>query len=133
VVNVDFLQSLSVCLDGDYQGLSSRAHLAKSGLLDGLFLSYLMTETTKHLFWDCSLARLCSKHVRTNLSTILQGQLHWCLVLLGNSEAVVHSSLSGIWHCLRKFSLFVLWKLWCKYIFENEVSSLSAFCFIWRE
>jgi hypothetical protein len=46
---------------------------------------------------------------------------------------VVHFSLSGIWYCLRIFVLLVLWKLRCKYVFENEVSSLFAFCLLWRE
>jgi hypothetical protein len=46
---------------------------------------------------------------------------------------VIQDSLAGIWHCLRVSTLFVLWKLHCKYVFENEVSSLAAFCQLWRD
>lgn len=54
-------------------------------------------------------------------------------MLLGDSGSVVYSSLSSIWHCLISSALFVHWKLRCKYVFENEVISLSAFCLLWRE
>jgi hypothetical protein len=87
----------------------------------------------KHLFWDCHLARSCWEYIQTDLSTILQGRLYLRAVLLGDSNSVIPSSLSGIWHCVRISSLFVLGKLRCKYIFENEVSSLSAFCPLWKE
>jgi hypothetical protein len=61
------------------------------------------------------------------------GHLHWRAVLLGDSRSVIQDSLAGIWHCLRISALFVLWKLHCKYVFDNEVSSLVAFCQLWRE
>jgi len=40
---------------------------------------------------------------------------------------LVHDSFSGLWHCLQISVLFVLWKLRCKFVFDQEISSLSAF------
>jgi hypothetical protein len=39
----------------------------------------------------------------------------------------------GLWHCLRIVVLFVLWKLWCKLVFDHEPSSLSAFSSVWKD
>jgi len=54
-------------------------------------------------------------------------------MLLGDSRSVIRDSLADVWHCLRVSVLIVLSKLQCKYVFENGVSSLDAFCQLWIE
>jgi hypothetical protein len=41
--------------------------------------------------------------------------------------------LAGIGHCLRIFSLYILQKIHCKFVFDNEVSSQTSFCQSWRD
>lgn len=53
--------------------------------------------------------------------------------MLGDSRSVILDSLVGIWHCLRVSSLYALWKLRCKYFFENEVSSQTTFFKLWQD
>nr|QHR92608.1 hypothetical protein Q903MT_gene6655 [Picea sitchensis] len=77
----------------------------------------------KHMLWDCQFSRSCWDHVRTQHSALLQGRVHWRSVLFGDSRSLVHSSFSGIWHCMRISSLFVLWKIRCVFFRMR-----SAFC-----
>jgi hypothetical protein len=53
--------------------------------------------------------------------------------LLGEARSMIQYSLAGIYHCLRVATLFVRWKIHCRYMFENEVSLVSFFYGIWRE
>ena len=46
---------------------------------------------------------------------------------------MIQDSLDSIWHRLRVPTLFVLWKLFSRYVFENEVNSVSTFYGRWRE
>lgn len=115
-----------------YQGLPSKAQLAKSGLSDGLCLSCLKEETVKHILWECFFMRYCWAHVQLQLASILQRHLQW-RALSEDSKSVIRDSLAGIQHCLRISTLFTLWKLHYKYVFDNEVNSLVAFCQLWRE
>jgi hypothetical protein len=110
-----------------YQGLPSKARLAKSGLFDGLCPSCLKSESVKHILWECSFVRSCWAQVQSQLENILQGHLHWWEILFGDSRSVIQDSLAGIWHCLRVSALYILWKLHCKFVFDNEVSSQSTF------
>jgi hypothetical protein len=45
----------------------------------------------------------------------------------------VLAAFAGIWHCLRVNALFTIWKLRCKFIFADEVSSIHSFCCNWKE
>ena len=54
---------------------------------------------------------------------LLQGPVG---IRFGDARSIIHDSLVGIWHCLRVPGLFVLWKLCCRYDFENKVSSVST-------
>lgn len=57
----------------------------------------------------------------------IRGQCCWGIPNL------IRDSLVGILHFLRILTWFVLRKLYCKYVFENDVSSLVVFCQLWRE
>jgi hypothetical protein len=46
---------------------------------------------------------------------------------------MIRDSLAGIWHCLRVSALYIIWKLCCKFVFYNEVSSQSIFCQLWQD
>jgi hypothetical protein len=70
--------------------------------------------------------------VQIQHSTFLHGRIH-CPILFGDSSSLVCSLFIGIWHCMRILTLFVRWKIHCKHVFENEVSSLLAFCHMWRD
>lgn len=54
-----------------------------------------------------------------------------CAPLLGDCGSLVCYSFIGTWNCLRIYASFILWKIGCKFVFENEVSSFSAFCSMW--
>ena len=41
-----------------------------------------------------------------------------------DARSMIQDSLASIWNCLRVFALFVLWKLCCRYVFDNYVLSL---------
>jgi hypothetical protein len=77
--------------------------------------------------------RLCWDQVQLQLESILQGHLDWKEELLGDSKPVIQDSLAGIWHCVRVLALFVLWKLHCKNVFENEVIFSVVFHQLWKE
>lgn len=65
------------------------------------------------------------------MENVLQRHLHWRVSLLGDPRSMLQDSLASIWYCLRVVSLFLLCKLHCRYVFENEVNSVSAFYHIW--
>jgi hypothetical protein len=54
-------------------------------------------------------------------------------MLLGDLRSVIQDSLAGMCHNLRVSTLCVLWKLRCKYVLENEVRYLVAFCQLLRD
>ena len=56
----------------------------------------------------------------------------WHFELFGDCCSLVHTAISEIWQCLQILTLFILWKIRCKSVFENRVNSLSAFCCMWR-
>lgn len=112
-----------------YQGLLTKARLATSGLSDGICPSYLSVA----FIMGFPFARPCWEHVQLEHGSILHGILHWCVVPLVDSRFVVQTSLSKIWNCLQISTLFILWKLPSKYLFENEVSSLVNFYHLQKE
>lgn len=76
---------------------------------------------------------LMSLHSGSQFLVLLLGRVHWWASLLGDCSYLVHSSFIGIWHYLRISTLFSLWKISCRFLFNNEVSYLSAFCTMWRD
>jgi hypothetical protein len=54
-------------------------------------------------------------------------------MMSGDGHTPLQGAFLGLWHCLRIVVLFVLWKLRCKFVFEHEVLSLSAFSLIWKD
>jgi len=60
-------------------------------------------------------------------------KLYWRVSLFGDGYFVVRESLTGLWHCLQIFVLFMLWKLRCKYVFDQESSYVYAFFALWRD
>jgi hypothetical protein len=66
-----------------YQGLPSKAHLAKSRLSDGLCPFCHELETLKHLLWDCSFARSCWRVVQDHHSVLLQDNFIGMQLFLG--------------------------------------------------
>jgi len=55
----------------------SKAQLAKNGLFYGLCPSCLKLESMKHILWECSFAIYYWDQVQSQLTSIIQGNLHW--------------------------------------------------------
>ena len=47
--------------------------------------------------------------------------------MFGDGWSIVCDSFVGMWHCLRILVLFVIWKLRCMYVFDQELSLVSIF------
>jgi hypothetical protein len=68
-------------------------------------------------------------------SVLLQGQLHWQTVLLGNSCYIVPvgDSFFRIWHCLIMTSFFVHYLEITMQVISDEVVMFQSFCHVWWE
>lgn len=116
-----------------YQGISTKERLVRSGILDAIFPLCLKMETVKSLFWDCPFARSCWKIVQIEALAFFHGKLHWRESLLGDCNYLVHHSRQRVWHCMRLVALFIVWNIRCKYVFDNESSSMTSFSKLWKE
>lgn len=116
-----------------YQRLPAKARLAKSRQMDGLYLVCGRLETVKNILWDWKCARSCWKYVQNQHRVLFQGQLQSRAALFGDSRYKVLSAFYGIWDCLRITALFTIWRLRCKYVFNDKISSSQSFCHAWWE
>jgi hypothetical protein len=110
-----------------YQEILSKPQLAKSGLFDGFCLVCHCSNTVKHIFSKCRFAKCCWNYLDASYSVLFQGKVHWRAAFFQDCCSLVRTAFSGIWQCLHILSLFILWKIKCKSIFDHEISSLSSF------
>ena len=75
----------------------------------------------------------CQKIVETKASIILEGKFHWREAFLGDSTLLVFYSLCGVWHYLILAFLFIIWKIRCNYVLENETTLEPEFRNPWKE
>lgn len=64
---------------------------------------------------------------------MFQSKIHWRTALFGDGHFLVHEAFSGLWHFLFITVLFLLWKLRCKFLSDQEIGSLFSFIFLWKD
>eukprot|EP01018_Ginkgo_biloba_P019933 Gb_40350 [translate_table: standard] len=116
-----------------YQGLPTKARLAKSGFSDGQCMFCNKPEMVKHVLWERQVAKSCWGYIQAYCADLLHVRVYWQAVLLGDRRNLVPEAFRGIWHCWRIVALSTIWKMRCKAIFEQEEFSISVFCSMWRQ
>ena len=64
---------------------------------------------------------------------MFENKLYLRAALLGDGYSLVHDPFVGLWHCLWIPALFVIQKLRFKYVFDQELSSMSDFIALWKD
>ena len=93
-----------------FQGITSKARLAKSGLLDGLCPVYQCLETVRHIFWECQFAKRCWSLFEDQHSMLFQGRVHWHAALFSDGQSLVCKTIFHLWEYLQITVLVVLEK-----------------------
>lgn len=109
-----------------YQGIPSKARLAKSGLSNGLCLVFHHSKTVKHTFLECQFAkhcssylfffllkynttrgyvqmylhpfpqRCCSSYLEDQCLVLLHDRIHWHSAMFGDCRSLVCSALPSV-------------------------------------
>lgn len=99
-----------------FQGLPSRARLAKMNITASNCIHCNMEETIKHMFWDCPLAKAVWSNLSQVFASFVGNQYQWEIAPLGDDHHC-SSHLVGLWHVVRVSVLFNLWKARCSLFF----------------
>ena len=110
-----------------HQEIPSKAKLAKSGLFDDLCPIYQQPEIIKAYFLVVLVCQAVLEILEDRHTALFQNKIHRHANLFGNGHFLVRDSFSGLWHCLQISILFVLWKHKSKRVFDQNISSVSAF------